>query len=178
MVHEIENFLPPAICQKIVHWFSKADFKCTGQASAQFQDRTSPYKDIDNIEIKQLVNMFRFDATCEARRLYNVLLWPSYTDLVYWPDGSRMEVHADACYLDGSPNYCPERKVSAVLYLNDDYEGGETFFPDFDLEVKPATGKIAFFLSGLSHKHGVRPIKGKRYTMPIWFTITPSAVEL
>jgi radical SAM superfamily enzyme YgiQ (UPF0313 family) len=37
-------------------------------------------------------------------------------------------------------------RISTVLiYLNDDYEGGSTYFPDFGLRIKPERGKAVFF---------------------------------
>jgi hypothetical protein len=42
----------------------------------------------------------------------------------------------------------------AGLFLNDDYEGGELFFPDLGIRLKPKTGDLVLF-PGYSTKHGV-----------------------
>jgi hypothetical protein len=34
---------------------------------------------------------------------------------------------------------------TALIYLNDNYEGGEVVFPDLELSIKPAAGSILFF---------------------------------
>lgn len=64
--------------------------------------------------------------------------------------------------------------VTAVFYLNDDYEGGEVMFRFLDPEdinvikedysYKPQAGDIVVFMSGHPHYHGVRAIsKGEKY---------------
>lgn len=36
-------------------------------------------------------------------------------------------------------------EYAALLYLNDDYEGGEIYFPQYDLHIKPESGDLIFF---------------------------------
>ena len=40
---------------------------------------------------------------------------------------------------------------TALIYLNDDYEGGELFFPDLDITLKPSAGSILIFPCENSH---------------------------
>lgn len=56
--------------------------------------------------------------------------------------------------------------VNAIVYLNDDYEGGEFYFPYLGLTLKPKPGDIVFFPANYLGTHGVAPVKdGKpRYT--------------
>ena len=69
-------------------------------------------------------------------------------------------------------------KVSFVMYLNDDYEGGELVTasdPSDAMEHtriihSPEKGAIVSFLNTLYHK--VNPIiKGKRYTLAVWYDL-------
>ena len=131
------------------------------------------------IPIKRKVNLFRFNATFQAISTFKKALYPDYTDLVYWPVGKSMEVHADSKYLDGSDGKFPWRKISGVLYLNDDYEGGETYFPEQNVKYIPEAGHLIMFPSDLTHPHGVTEItKGDRYTLPIWFTDDETKLEI
>ena len=61
---------------------------------------------------------------------------------------------------------------AAVGYLNDDYEGGEIYFPEIAERIKPKAGMLVAFHCGPKHRHGVRPTRGNvlRYTFPSWFT--------
>lgn len=46
---------------------------------------------------------------------------------------------------------------TALIYLNDDYDGGELSFPDFNYEISPSAGSIVF-LPCLA-KHSVKRVK-------------------
>jgi hypothetical protein len=177
LIFEIENFFSLEKCDQIINWFKDKTKESFNAGSDLFNNRTIPYHVIDNLEIKQLVNGYRFDITSKARELFQTPLYPDYTDLVYWPTGLSMDVHADAVWLDGSPAKFPYRYCAGVCYLNDDYEGGETYFPNLNVESKPKKGKVVLFPSNLEYQHGVKEIKGERYTMPIWFSKNSTNLE-
>ena len=62
------------------------------------------------------------------------------------------------------------RALSTVMYLNDDYEGGEIEFVQSKIKISPAAGSIIFFPSNFLYVHEVYPItKGYRYSMPHWY---------
>lgn len=66
------------------------------------------------------------------------------------------------------------RCVSAVLYLNDDYDGGEIEFIHFGIKLKPAAGTLLLFPSDYAYEHRVHELKnGVRYTAPTWFHDMP-----
>jgi len=63
------------------------------------------------------------------------------------------------------------RVISAVIYLNDVREGGETYFTEFDIKCKPEMGKILLFPSGFSYPHtALTPVSNTKYSMVWWFT--------
>jgi hypothetical protein len=83
--------------------------------------------------------------------------------------------HADNCRQneqgDWVANHTPHHDVSAICYLNDEFDGGEIFFEQARMTVKPRRGLLLVFPSDAEHAHEVRPVRsGVRYTMPIWFT--------
>lgn len=62
------------------------------------------------------------------------------------------------------------RTLSVVMYLNDDYIGGEISFPCVGVTVKPEAGSIIFFPSNFVFTHEVAEIKeGVRYALPNWY---------
>jgi Rps23 Pro-64 3,4-dihydroxylase Tpa1-like proline 4-hydroxylase len=62
------------------------------------------------------------------------------------------------------------RVVSTVMYLNDDYEGGEIEFINSNVKIKPPAGSVIFFPSNFLYVHEVHPItSGYRYSLPHWF---------
>jgi Rps23 Pro-64 3,4-dihydroxylase Tpa1-like proline 4-hydroxylase len=62
------------------------------------------------------------------------------------------------------------RVLSVVMYLNNEYEGGELSFPNSKIKIKPEPGSIIFFPSNYLYVHEVAPIiSGTRYSMPHWY---------
>ena len=81
----------------------------------------------------------------------------NYFQVVKWKEGLSMQKHFDFDF----------HTWTSVIYLNDDYEGGETVVGD--KEVVPLKGKIVTF-QGVSVLHGVNKVlKGDRYTVPVWY---------
>ncbi|XP_067881825.1 prolyl 3-hydroxylase 1-like, partial [Heterodontus francisci] len=90
----------------------------------------------------------------------------------------------EACLVEPETAACWEtslsdadRDFSAFLYLNDEFEGGETFFTDVNrktvrAEILPKCGRLVTFLSGTENPHGVQPvIGGQRCALVLWFTL-------
>ena len=65
-----------------------------------------------------------------------------------------------------------DRDISMVLYLNDDFEGGDFIFPDHHIRVRPEPGMLVCFPSNHHYKHGVEPVtRGNRYSIVCWATV-------
>lgn len=61
------------------------------------------------------------------------------------------------------------RVVSAILYLNDVDQGGETEFVNFDIKVKPKAGTLVIFPSNYAYRHAARlPKSGHKYVAVFW----------
>jgi Rps23 Pro-64 3,4-dihydroxylase Tpa1-like proline 4-hydroxylase len=70
------------------------------------------------------------------------------------------------------------RVLSTVMYLNDDYSGGEIEFRQSNVKIKPESGSIIFFPSNFLYVHEVYPItSGFRYSMPLWFHNVENLVQ-
>jgi hypothetical protein len=90
--------------------------------------------------------------------------------------GAEMGSHTDSdpkgkeAYKENGAAYMPT--ISVVAYLNDDYEGGELYFKEFDLTVKPIAGSIVIFPSLPPHYHASLPlINGVKYIAPGFWNI-------
>lgn len=60
--------------------------------------------------------------------------------------------------------------ISAVVYLNDNYEGGELGFPNQGFSIKPEAGSMIIFPSTDPFTHDPRPAYGaERYICPIFW---------
>jgi predicted 2-oxoglutarate/Fe(II)-dependent dioxygenase YbiX len=53
-----------------------------------------------------------------------------------------------------------------LIYLNDDYEGGEIEFVNFDIKIKPKAGTLIMFPSNYPYSHIAHPvISGTKYAV-------------
>ena len=76
-------------------------------------------------------------------------------------------------HIDKQHQYEDTMDYSSLMYLNDEYEGGELFFVDSsgkeDVYRMPAFSAM-LFESGKENLHGVKEVlKGKRYTIPSFY---------
>lgn len=95
--------------------------------------------------------------------------------LIRWRPGDSQTPHADCEEPDGRPNLYPWRAFASIIYLNDDFEGGQIYFPNHVLEPKIKPGMLAYFPSTADYLHGVKPITaGLRYTHSCFYTFDPS----
>lgn len=61
------------------------------------------------------------------------------------------------------------RSISVVIYLNDDYEGGEIEFPNFSVKIKPKAGTLILFPSNYAYSHIAHPVtSGTKYAIVAW----------
>ena len=81
--------------------------------------------------------------------------------------GGHYKPHID--HFEGFP-----RVLSAILLLNDDYEGGELEFYNpttskLSVKVESQSGRLIIWPSSFLYPHGVKPItKGTRYSIVAW----------
>jgi hypothetical protein len=92
----------------------------------------------------------------------NVVYYEAFNFVKYEGSGTHFNIHAD----HGPAYNCT---VSAVIYINDDYEGGEIKFPRLDnLVYKPKVGDIAVFPSNYIYEHASLPmVSGTKYCVVI-----------
>lgn len=91
------------------------------------------------------------------------ILRTSYS-LSEWKLGKSLAAHIDSIKYDHEDTHTPRSIINCLLYLTDDYEGGEIFFPEVDISIKPKAGSVVVFDSDLMH--GVAAVKsGIRKTL-------------
>lgn len=63
----------------------------------------------------------------------------------------------------------PTRDVSIVGYLNEGFEGGETYFDRQEIKVVPQQGAVLVFPSFYAYPHQSLPVKaGRKYSWTTW----------
>jgi hypothetical protein len=103
--------------------------------------------------------------------LYDVAINPHReprTHIVKFVKGFYLVPHIDT--LSSEINH-----IASVYYINDDYTGGEIYFPDHGLEIKPKPNSLIIFPGNENYLHGVREIiDNNRYSSAMWFQFTGS----
>jgi len=104
--------------------------------------------------------------------------------VVRYEPGQQYKAHWDACWED---HKCVEflkqggqRYATFLLYLNDDFTGGETEFPHRNIKIKPVKGKAALFFNlekdnktklEDSFHAGLPPTSGIKWLCNVWIRL-------
>lgn len=87
--------------------------------------------------------------------------YEAFNFVKYDGPGTHFKIHADH-----GPAYVTT--ISVVAYLNENYEGGELYFPRFNLTIKPKTGDVVVFPSTYIYEHASQDmISGTKYSIVI-----------
>jgi len=87
----------------------------------------------------------------------------SGTQLVRYSPGGHYRAHSDV------GRRTRNRYYTVLCYLNDDFEGGRTHFPDLNYAVAPHCGKAILFPSRYQHC-GEQVTSGEKYLLVSWIT--------
>ena len=191
-IEEIPNFLTEEECDKIIEisknklvpslvYTGNKDLYITENRKSQQcwldEDATTFKIKDDKIFIKKLSDKIK-DYTNTHNKYHEQL------QVVNYGSGGFFIPHYDAC--DGDSEYCERmngnngpRYLTFMVYLNDDFEGGETIFPVINKLVKPAKGKAVLFRNVNDNGniinqsfHGGEPVKsGEKWIINKWIHI-------
>lgn len=90
---------------------------------------------------------------------------PSPLSISKYIAGASMGAHVDDYK---QPGVTPI--MSGVVYLNDNLEGGELFFPQQNIKIKPKAGSVIVFPSVEPFYHESLPVtKGEKYMSPVFW---------
>ena len=179
----IENFLNASQCELIRAAFNTSRGRLAANPIDPFwSDRLLWFDQIDPLALgaKAVMQQARFVIAYRIAEHFGVerRLYSDSQQLVLWNEGHSMPVHVDNAHPDGSRHGTPHRDFAAVLYLNEEFEGGEIFFPLQGVRLKPSTGLLVGFRGTAESPHGVTAVrKGERFTMPCWYSLDPSVAE-
>jgi Rps23 Pro-64 3,4-dihydroxylase Tpa1-like proline 4-hydroxylase len=154
-IKSIKNHVEPQDAQAIIDLMD--DLKSKGQLKNERGDKTYRLYNSDNEVLLNLVEKYS-DKFIDGRDLY----LSEYLVALY-EKNAFMKVHRDV--------ESDRETVSTVLYLNDEYTGGELSFPEVDggYTYTPEKYELVYFPT--PYQHGVNPVKsGKRYIITISYT--------
>ena len=172
LIYIEENFISPDECQRFIDlslankgkempYGDETRGGDTYLTTVEWKDHTAVYLggDVDptvpslDDEVVTRVNSIckNFDSDANL----------DYVGVVRWPIGTFMKPHFD------SNNVHTPNKVAAMLYLNNDFEGGNLIFQD--RVVKPEPGKLIIF-ENTKNLHYVDKVEdSERYALSFWY---------
>ena len=153
--------------------------------ASYWEDRVASSSTLSRVapKIYSLIENLMNRLTEKVNEHFRVDAKPTTPSVVRWIPGNLQLPHADKELhkyeewgggpdVEGKPNDFPYFDIAGLFYLNNDYEGGELYFPEQNIQFKPKPGAAYFFPGDKNYVHGVTEIKnGERYTCPFFFTI-------
>ena len=98
--------------------------------------------------------------------------WYEEPQLLRYTPGGYYLHHSDAYQLvpeQRAWRKVVDRDISVLIYLNEQYEGGEIEFKRFFYRLKPRAGMLVWFPSDVRYEHMARPvISGRRSVIVSW----------
>lgn len=101
----------------------------------------------------------------------NTMIYSDAFVLVKWLPGQEQSPHSDN--MIDTPDHInhKHREYGSIVYLNNDFSGGETFYPQHNVSIVPKSRMLAVHPADDNHMHGVSKIEnGIRYTVASFWT--------
>jgi len=187
---EVENFLTVpelsylnSFIRNNTHWdYTESEWDEDGTMiydASYWKDRVATWNTLENANPEVITVIANAIARMKpvVEKFFNVEAFPTKPALVRWLPGNAQSPHADKeLHIGddaGKPNLFPHYDLAGLFYLNDDYEGGELYFPNQGIQFKPKKGAAYFFPGDMHYIHGITEItSGVRYTCPFFWTMT------
>lgn len=171
----VENFLAPTLCDSLCEAFRDCSATTVNRVPGYWDSRFLWHTDIAETypDLAGQMHAAQRSATRLIADFYRLTqpIYPDLLQMMSWPAGIHMRPHADNANPDGSPHGMAHRDFSAIIYLNDDYQGGEFYFTAQNRVIRPKKGMLLGFTAGFYHEHAVLQVSGgQRLTMPFFLT--------
>ena len=145
MIIVIKSFLSFSECDTVINFYNNN------------LDKKFVYYNTELVGIIECNDCFINECLQKINKKCNDLtkVYMDNAEIVKWVNGSFM-----------GPHYDVNDELSAIVYLNSNYEGGELIVED--VKIKPETGDLIIFKNG-KLLHSVNKTIGERYTLATWF---------
>lgn len=167
----LPGIFEPDFCRHLI-----AIYQATGGKPSGFMDeadgKTFERKDA-GFKTRRDVHLADESLQRDIQRRFKKRVIPEISRIHYF-EATRMERYLVACYdaderghfhphRDNTTKATAHRRFAVSINLNDDFEGGEIYFPEFGAQAyKPPTGCAVVFSCSLLH--GVRDVtRGRRF---------------
>lgn len=149
------------------------EFETSGQVATQIDpQRVTDTVDLGERKIDMQREIVRGYQHCVTRFFEADLDTIETPSVLKYSPGGHYKPHADSEHWNRESKQwirSMERDFSLLLYLNDSYEGGALYFPNFKWAIQPKRGMLVSFPSDHRYLHGAAPlISGTRIAVASW----------
>lgn len=170
----IENFISKEDCEYLVDLVKDSILWESG-GSDFWDNRVINYHKLLEYDRDAAIIMLDANIRCgqKIKEEYNLdtSVYSDTLQIVRWFPGMSQPPHADDMSntdIDGFSH----RAFGSIIYLNDNYDGGNTFYPNFNFDIIPKSGSLAIHPGDPEHLHGVTEVKKSiRYTLASFWTL-------
>jgi hypothetical protein len=137
----------------IVATYAKSffDSKRQNDPSIYREDLKDRSKDIVAKLEKSFQNIVRSECYLPAEPEFS-----TFKNYVFWEHGINMEPHYD----NVRKEHHKPVMYGCIWYLTDDFEGGELYYPEFNVDYKPVAGELIIHPGTREYSHGIRTVLG------------------
>lgn len=145
-----DNVLSDEICDAIVERHTRLGMNPNSGTQSRQESYAQVTELVENRGISLGVDPYHYDILATAivktaRIPYNHI---EAIDVYNYVEGQFLDLHHDYPYDPRQINYYKfggDRVGTGIFYFNDDCVGGETYFPEYDVEIKPKKGSFLYF---------------------------------
>jgi hypothetical protein len=135
------------------------------QCSSEILERLS-------MPVFKIIDKYIQKMQLALEEIYCLELSPRPPVIMKWRPGTEQRPHADKQIEDGRPNAFADYDLNSLFYYNDDFEGGNLYYPQHDIVVRPKPGLAVAHPGDINYLHGVTMVtNGYRYTTPSFYTV-------
>jgi prolyl 4-hydroxylase len=146
-----DNAVPENICDEIIAKHIADGMNPDSGKQSRQESYTQVTEDVEQRGISLGMDPHHYgiitDAIVKNCGFPNTLI--EAIDIYNYDVGRYLDLHHDYPYFPDKINYYShggnDRVGTGILYLNDDYDGGTTYFPKLDVDIKPKKGSLLYF---------------------------------
>jgi len=170
----IENFLSKEDAEYLIQKANESNLWESG-GNEFWDNRVINYARLKNFDKESAIILLDANIRCGQRIKEEFDLdVPVYSDtlqVIRWFPGMEQHPHADDMSNTDIVGF-DHRAFGSIIYLNDNYDGGHTYYPNYNFDITPKVGTLAVHPGDPEHLHGVTKIEnGIRYTIASFWTL-------
>jgi hypothetical protein len=154
VIRQFPDFIPALTCQWLIELardkLERAQVYSSAEKNTEVSDTRTNSCAVFSLRLTDMVNVLvqaRMAATAGTR-----ISHMEAATVLHYAIGQRIQPHYDFIH-PHSPDYqqqiaaAGQRNITFLVYLNDDYESGETEFVKLDIRHKGKTGSAVYFIN-------------------------------